>query len=150
MQPLYEALLNAFIIPPLSIEFVNFGITQGQLNYFTNKRLLHTTTIKQLGLIKNYIQLHPNSKGQDYIEQDIRLSSFNFFTKANCKSVVGKNKKVYQAYGQFLGIEHEMLLDYKADQAKNIIIFPDARQKKKEIPAIALGKLIQEKLIMFY
>ena len=36
LQPLYEALLNAFIIPPLPIEFVNFGITQGQLNYFTN------------------------------------------------------------------------------------------------------------------
>ena len=145
LLPLYEALLNAFIISSLPIEFVNFGITQGQLNYFTNKRFFHTSTLRQLNLIKNYIKLHPNICGQDYIEHEIRLSFFNFFTKANCKAVVGKNKEVYESYEQFLGLEKIMIKNKKADHKKKIIIFPDARQKKKEIPAILLCKLTEEK-----
>ncbi len=144
LQPLYEALYKAAIIPSLSIEFVDFGVTQGQFNFFTSKGLFHSDTLKQLNLIKKYIQLFPNTNGEDYVEQAIRLSAFNFLTRSTCKAVVGKNKNVYQAYHQFLNLEQEPTTLSANGTIERVLIFPDARQAKKEIPAVALQKLIQE------
>lgn len=144
LQPLYEALYKAAIIPSLSIEFVDFGISQGQLNFFTNKGLLHSDTLKQLSLIKNHFQLFPNSSDEDYVEQAIRLSAFNFFTRSKCKAVVGKDKSVYQAYHQFLNLEQEPTTLSTNDKIEKVLIFPDARQAKKEIPAVEMQKLIHE------
>lgn len=144
LQPLYEALSKAAVIPSLSIEFVDLGITQGQLNFFTNKGLLNSDTLKQLSLIKNYIRLFPNTSGEDYVEQAIRLSAFNFFTRSKCKAVVEKDKNVYQAYHQFLDLEQEQTALLTNDTREKILIFPDARQAKKEIPRIVLQKLIKE------
>ena len=148
LKPLYNALLSANAIPPIPVEFVDFGIHQGQINFFTNKHFFKNDTLKQLALIRTYLHHNPNSNGQDYIEQSIRLSGFNFMTQHNFKPIIQNKQAVYSAYTHFLNnkieednIDKLKLIAHKvlnANIQKQILITPDSRLQRKEIP---IGKI---------
>lgn len=132
LAPLYHALIAAAAIPPLSIEFIALGIQNGQLNFFTNKHLFSLGTIQQLNGLKSYIKANPNPDGVDWIEQDLRRSAFNGMVGHRFKAVVPAGAQVYQAYADWLSLSISNNEFSSMDEA-SILIFPDARLKKKEI-----------------
>ena len=131
LKPLYDALISRGCIPSRSIDFVDFGITGSQLNLFTNREFLSFDTFRQLAKIKKYIQSNPGSG--DFVEQSARLGLLNFFTGHSFKAIFETGAPVYEAYGlPALGLER------KGDK---VLILPDARLKKREIPDSILEKI---------
>ena len=139
LAPLYHALIASKALESLSIDFIDLGIQQGQLNFFTNKHLVSWDTVNQLSRLKSYIKANPNHNGIDWVEHPIRIELFNFLLGQNFKAVVSAKEKVYQAYDHWVGIEQvefqEAVLGDK--KSLNIVAIPDARLSKRVIqPAV--------------
>lgn len=131
LKPLYDALLSRACISPLSIEFVDFGITGSQLNLFTNKDFLGIDTLCQLSKIKNFTRKNPGFS--DFVEQSARLGLLNFCTGHSFQALFETGKPVYEAYG--------LTSRGLGEKKGNILIFPDARLKKREIPFAILAQI---------
>lgn len=131
LKPLYDALISRGCIPSRSIDFVDFGITGSQLNLFTNRGFLSFDTFRQLAKFKKYIQANPGSG--DFVEQSARLGLLNFFTGHSFKAFFETGAPVYAAYGL-----PELGLERKGDK---VLILPDARLKKREIPDSILARI---------
>jgi hypothetical protein len=136
LQPLYDAIKTFYPLEYLKIEFVNFELDKGQLRLFTNKHFLSLQTIKELRAIKNYIQKHPNQTGTDYVEQDKRIGLLNLFTGHSFQYILG-NQEVYKSYDRFFE-NTDSSSKIVASALKYIVLFPDSRLSKKDIPANVL------------
>jgi hypothetical protein len=147
LQPLYNALKKDINTKGLHIEFVNFQIDKGQLRLFTNKHFVSSNTIKELNSIQSYIKQNPNNTGTDYIEQNKRVGLLNLLTQHKFHPIVF-DKEVYLSYDQFFENEtfdQQVSSNKSLHQSTNnknetgdIIIFPDSRLAKKDIPANVL------------
>ena len=147
LQPLYDALRNDINTQGLHIEFVNFQIDKGQLRLFTNKHFLSSNTIKEINSIQSYIKQNPNNTGIDYIEQNKRMGLLNLLTQHKFQPIVF-DKEVYLSYDQFFENEtfdqqvssnkslHQST--YYKNESGDVVIFPDSRLAKKDIPANVL------------
>jgi len=162
LQPLYEELALVIDLTSIQIQFINFGITHTQLSLFTNKHILSLNTVKELKQIKNFVKQHPNQSGQDYLEQDKRIGLFNAINGLSFNSIISK-EPVYISYAKFFDIQdvkeveviHESredknsknledkVLDNKLNP-KKVLLFPDTRQAKKNIPSSLISKLENE------
>lgn len=131
LKPLYDALISRGCISPLSIDFVDFGITGSQLNLFTNKTFFSVDTFRQLSKIKQYVRANPGSI--DFVEQSARLGLLNFFTGHSFKAIFETGQPVYAAYG----LEAQELVR-KGDK---VLILPDARLPKRVIPSPILARI---------
>jgi hypothetical protein len=131
LKPLYEALLYRGCFSPRAISFVDFGISGSQLNLFTNRDFLRIDTFRQLSKIKKYISANPGYT--DFVEQSARLSLLNFCTSHSFQALFETGSPVYEAYG--------LLVQGVAKQGGNILIFPDARLQKREIPYSILAQI---------
>lgn len=143
---LYQALVETKSLDPISIEFIDLGMQYGQLNFFTNKQLFSLDTIKQLNRLKAFLKANPNQQGVDYIEQAIRLRPLNFILGSAFKAVVPKRANVYEAYAQWLGKAKQEQIHLIQD-SREVILFPDARLKKKVISDKFLSELVKKKEI---
>ena len=139
LEPLYDAIKIFYPLENIQIEFVNFGLDIGQLRLFTNKHFLSSQTIRELSAIKSYIQKHPNQTGIDYVEQDKRMGLFNLLIGNSFQYILGK-QEVYKSYDQFFENTDSSSI-IVAGALKNIIIFPDSRLSKKDIPASVLQNI---------
>ena len=162
LQPLYDELALVIDLTSIQIQFINFGITHTQLSLFTNKHLLSLNMLAELKHIKNFVKQNPNTEGRDYIEQDKRIGLFNAITGLSFKAIVSK-EPVYISYAKFfenqdikeVEVTHESrkdinskniegkVLDNKLN-AKKVLLFPDTRQAKKNIPSSLISKLENE------
>jgi hypothetical protein len=159
LQPLYQELALVINVSSLQIQFIDFGITNTQLSLFTNKHLLSINTLKELKKIKNFVKQNPNTDGTDYIEQDKRIGLFNAITGLNFNSIIS-NEPVYISYAKFFensainkevtkeegkaeNKESETLNNNKLN-SKKVLLFPDTRQAKKNIPSLLINKLENE------
>jgi hypothetical protein len=145
LQPLYQELALVIDLKSIQIEFIDFGIANTQLSLFTNKHLLSLNTFKELIEIKKFVKQNPNKEGQDYIEQDKRINLFNAITGLNFNSIISTDF-VYSTYSKFFensGIERETL-NYNKLNTKKVLLFPDTRQAKKNIPISLITKLENE------
>ncbi len=131
LKPLYDALLSRGCISPRSIDFVDFGITGSQLNLFTNKDFLGIDTLCQLSKIKKYTRENPGFS--DFVEQSARIGLLNFCTGHSFQALFETGKPVYEAYGL---PSHTL-----GEKKENILIFPDARLKKREIPSKVIAQI---------
>ena len=148
LQPLYEVLELVIDLKSIQIQFVDFGITHTQLSLFTNKHLLSLDTLTELKQIKKFVQQNPNQSGQDYLEQDKRIGLFNSITGLSFKAIVSK-EPVYISYAKFFDIqdikEVEVREESREDNnSKKVLLFPDTRQAKKNIPTSLISKLENE------
>ena len=148
LQPLYEVLELVIDLKSIQIQFVDFGITHTQLSLFTNKHLLSIDTLTELKQIKKFVKQNPNTQGIDYIEQDKRISLFNSITGLSFKAIVSK-EPVYISYAKFFDIqdikEVEVREESREDNnSKKVLLFPDTRQAKKNIPTSLISKLENE------
>ena len=130
--PLFEAINEVFDLSPLDIDFQDFGINQSLLNFFTDKQLFTFQTNRQIVKIKRYLKSNADKKYSDYLEQEKRLSVFNFLVNHKFKGIV-KKENIYKTYETFFNcIHHE--LKFEKIKIKNILILPDARTKIKTVP----------------
>ncbi len=132
LKPLYDAIKTFYPLENIQIEFVNFGLDIGQLRLFTNRNLLSLQTIKEASAIKCYIKKYTNNTGVDYVEQDKRIDLMNILTGHSFQYILGK-QEVYKSYGQFFENTDSSSI-IVAGALKNIVIFPDSRLSKKDIP----------------
>jgi ADP-heptose:LPS heptosyltransferase len=167
LQPLYQELALVINLSSIQIEFIDFGITNTQLSLFTNKHLLSINTLNELKQIKNFIKHNPNKEGQDYIEQDKRIGLFNAITGLDFNSIIS-TEPVYNSFAKFFensainkeiskekgkaenkleniqeNKESETLNNNKLN-SKKVLLFPDTRQAKKNIPSLLINKLENE------
>jgi len=170
LQPLYQGLELVIDLSSIQIQFIDFGITHTQLSLFTNKHLLSLDTLTELKQIKKFVQQNPNKEGQDYIEQDKRIGFFNAITGFSFKAIVSK-EPVYISYAKFFenlaikkdvskeegkaeNIEESKIENTQENKenetlnnklnAKKVLLFPDTRQAKKNIPSSLINKLENE------
>jgi ADP-heptose:LPS heptosyltransferase len=147
LQPLFNSLQKFVNFEAIQIEFVNFGIDKTLLRFFTNKFFFSPNCFKEIQSIKTYLKANPNSEGPDYIEQDKRISWFNFFVGKKFKYII-EDQKVYNTYDQFFEnstFEHLEILENKTiNSNKKLLIFPDSRLPAKNIPSDLLDKIIQD------
>jgi hypothetical protein len=162
LQPLYDELALVIDFTSIQIQFVNFGIANTQLSLFTNKHLISLNTVKELKQIKNFVKQNPNTKGTDYIEQDKRIGLFNTITGLDFNSIISK-EPVYISFEKFFensGIKKEIskeegkvenIQENKESEtlnnklnSKKVLLFPDTRQAKKNIPSTLINKLENE------
>jgi ADP-heptose:LPS heptosyltransferase len=167
LQPLYQELALVINVSSIQIEFIDFGITNTQLSLFTNKHLLSINMLNELKQIKNFIKHNPNKEGQDYIEQDKRIGLFNAITGLDFNSIIS-TEPVYTSFAKFFensalnkeiskekgkaenkleniqeNKESETLNNNKLN-SKKVLLFPDTRQAKKNIPISLINKLENE------
>ena len=147
LQPLFDALKKDINTQGLHIEFVNFQIDKGQLRLFTNKHFASSKTIKEVNSIQSYIKQNPNHTGIDYIEQNKRVGLLNLLSQHKFQPIVFE-KEVYASYDQFFDNDtfdqqvssnknlHEST--FHKNETEDIVIFPDSRLSKKDIPAKVL------------
>ena len=148
LQPLYQELALVINVSSIQIQFIDFGITNTQLSLFTNKHLLSLNTLKELKQIKNFVKQNPNKEGQDYIEQDKRIGLFNAITCLSFNSIIS-NEPVYISYAKFfenkeLQKEEGQVAENNKLNSKKVLLFPDTRQAKKNIPSSLINKLENE------
>jgi hypothetical protein len=148
LQPLYQELALVINVSSIQIQFIDFGITNTQLNLFTNKHLLSLNTLNELKQIKNFVKQNPNEEGQDYIEQDKRIGLFNAITGLNFNSIIS-TEPVYISYAKFfenkeLQKEEGQVAENNKLNSKKFLLFPDTRQAKKNIPSLLINKLEDE------
>jgi hypothetical protein len=148
LQPLYQELALVINVSSIQIQFVDFGIANTQLSLFTNKHLLSLNTIKELIQIKNFVKQNPNKEGQDYLEQDKRIGWFNVITGLRFQFIISKDL-VYTTYSNFFEIkniqrEEDQAKEYNQPNTKKVLLFPDTRQAKKNIPSSLINKLENE------
>ena len=148
LQPLYEELALVIDLTSIQIQFINFGITHTQLSLFTNKHLLSLNMLTELKQIKNFVKQNPNIEGTDYIEHDKRIGLFNAITGLSFNSIIS-TEPVYTSYAKFfenqdikdVEVTHESRED---NNSKKVLLFPDTRQAKKNIPSYLISKLENE------
>ena len=100
LQPLLISLQKFVNFEAVRIEFVDFGIDKTLLRFFTNKFFFSPNCFKEIQSIKTYLKGNPNSEGQDYIEQDKRITWFNFIVEKKFKHII-EDQKVYNTYDQY-------------------------------------------------
>jgi ADP-heptose:LPS heptosyltransferase len=142
LKPLYEAIVSVHILDGINIEFVDFGIDKRQLRLFTNKHFTSPQTFKEINAIKAFIQNHPNTTGVDYIEQDKRIGLFNFLTGQDFQFILDRSE-VYKVYDQFFENSTNPIA-IESTSLKNIVIFPDSRLTKKDIPSSIVERITKE------
>ena len=152
LQPLYEELALVIDLTSIQIQFINFGITHTQLSLFTNKHLLSLNMLNELKQIKNFVKQNPNTEVADYIEQDKRIGLFNAITGLSFNSILSKDP-VYISYAKFFDIqdinkelqkEEGQAAENNKLNSKKVLLFPDTRQAKKNIPSALINKLENE------
>ena len=148
LEPLYQELALVIDLSSIQIQFINFGITNTQLSLFTNKHLLSLNMLNELKQIKNFVKQNPNTEGTDFIEQDKRIGLFNAITGLSFNSIISK-EPVYISYAKFfenkeLQKEEGQAAENNKLNSKKVLLFPDTRQAKKNIPSFLISKLENE------
>jgi len=148
LEPLYQELALVINVSSIKIQFINFGVSNSQLSLFTNKHLLSINTLNELKQIKKFVKQNPNEEGQDYIEQDKRIGLFNAITGLDFNSIISTDS-VYSTYAKFfqnkeLQKEEGQVAENNKLNSKKVLLFPDTRQAKKNIPSTLIDKLENE------
>jgi len=130
-KPLYSALAKVIDLSSLQIEFQNFEINNAQLNLFTDRYLLDSSTIKQLKSIRKYFLKSSDENFEDYIEHNKRLKLFQFLKKS----------KVYNEYNLFFNPIFKEI-EFKIKNTGRILILPDARIQKRNLPQEIVQEII--------
>ena len=130
LKPLINALSTYIDLSSLQIQFVDFGITKSQLNLFTNRHLISSTTIRQITKLKQFVKNNPNTGGIDYLEQNNKLALLNLLLGHPFKSIV--NKRVYAEMGEFFKFTPS--IPPSNGTINKILIVPDARITDRRIP----------------
>ena len=142
LQPLFIAISEKINLTDLNIQFIDFGIQSSLLNFFTNKNFIKFSTILQLFKIKKFLNLNKNSQFVDFIEQNNKLILFQTLLLHNFKYIL-KGNNIYKEWDEFLNSKNKVNNYIKnLNLGDNILILPDARLKKRNIPETFLSQIV--------
>ena len=143
LQPLFIAISEKINLTNLNIQFIDFGIQSSLLNFFTNKNFIKFSTLKQMFKIKKFLNLNKNIEGVDFIEQKNKLILFQTIL-AHRFSYILKGNNIYKEWSEFL--DSTNIVNNKIKKVNfgdNILILPDARLKKRNIPETFLKQIVE-------
>lgn len=130
--PLYESLKDAIDCADLTIRFEDWNIHRSQLRLFTNRHLVHSDTIKELFLLRKFLQKKTKNDGLDFLDQNRRRKLLQLFTGKQFTPVV-KQGMVYDSFHDFFKTERQQIPTQIGPQA-SVLILPSARIKKRDLP----------------
>ena len=139
-KPLHTALAKVMDLAALQIEFQDFEINNAQLNLFTDRHLINIGTITQIKKIRKYLVENSNEAYTDYLEQARRIKLFEFLTKHSFEPIV-KKSRVYNEYTAFSNAVFEDI-EFKIKNTGRILILPDARIQKRNLPQEIVQEII--------
>lgn len=138
--PLYNAIPEQYKNANLQIEFVDWGIKSSMLGLYTNKRLVHPNSIKEVYKIKQWLQKQTATE-EWILEQDTRKKWLEVFAGRKFKHIsTGQN--IY-AQNAFFFQSTPIQIDYDPTKVKHILILPSARLAFRNIPT-SLIQTIQQ------
>jgi ADP-heptose:LPS heptosyltransferase len=140
LQPLFNSISEKINLSGLNIQFVDFGINSSLLNLFTNKNFLKFNTINQLVKIKKY--LNRSTEAIDFIEQKNKLGLFQILLSHNFKYIL-EGHNIYKEWDLFLNNNIGNQITKKLNSGNKILILPDARLMKRNIPEIFLNQIVR-------
>jgi hypothetical protein len=138
-EPLFKA-LNLTLPPNCLISFIDLNIRRNIMGCLTNRYLFSPNSIHELLLLKQYIK-HHSLTGHYYLEHKKRSWFMSFFCGYQFKNIIS-SQNVYQAYADFFSTSmHELEnISFNINQSNlKVLVIPNARQLKREIPSSILG-----------
>lgn len=146
LRPLYEAIEETGVLAHLpNIEFVDIGVRQGLLSFFTNRHFFSIHTIKELRALKALLQSIPQHNTL-FLEQDKRIGLIGWLTRKNFAVIHDGKTNIYKAYRDFLG--NDILVseveEVDIQPGFNLLIFPGSRKKEKQLPIYWVNQLINQ------
>ena len=140
LQPLFNSISEKINLSGLNIQFVDFGINSSLLNLFTNKNFLKFNTINQLFKIKKFLNLNTNTEVIDFIEKKNKLGLLKILLSHNFKYIL-EGHNIYKEWDLFLNNNIGNQITKKLNSGNKILILPDARLKKRNIPKSLLNHI---------
>ncbi len=129
--PLYNAIPDQYKNTNLQIEFVDWGINSSMFGLYTNKRLLHPNSIKEVKKIKQWLQKQTISD-EWILEQDTRKKWIETFVGRKFKHIVS-GQNIYEQNNYFFQSK-PIQIDYDPSKVQHILILPSARLAFRNIP----------------
>ena len=162
LQALYVAIKPYLANQNIPIQFVDLGIERPLYSAFTNRYLISKQSVKELRALKKMLE---NNKSIFYLEQSRRLLLLSLYTQQNFKSIHSSGN-IYYSYQQAFGSNLSFNVEFAYSNfqinatnnqnnfqrniaasdfpsAKNMLVFPDSRMQKKELPIGWLNELTQ-------
>ncbi|MEI8099273.1 MAG: glycosyltransferase family 9 protein [Sediminibacterium sp.] len=137
LQALYVAIKPYLANQNIPIQFVDLGIERPLFSAFTNRYLISKQSVKELRALKKMLE---NNKSIFYLEQSRRLLLLSLYTQQNFKSIHSSGN-IYYSYQHHFGNNHSVSIATDFPSAKNMLVFPDSRMQKKELPIGWLNEL---------
>jgi len=117
--------------------FEDFKIKNGILNLFTNKHFISLHTIIEIYAIKKYLK--KESLKNIFVEHTFKSKLLSVLAGFEFNSIY-KQGSVYESLDLFFQSSANVSSS-KANNFKNILIFPDSRKKEKEIDLLTLSNI---------
>jgi hypothetical protein len=137
LEPLHQSLFPFLTPAQQSVKFIDIGIEHQILSGFTDRYFFSKENIEELRNLKKQI----NGIGHLVLEQKRKAWLIKMvFMKAF--SIVHKQGNIYDSWGAFYGNSTENV-KHKV-RPKKVLIFPDSRLRRKEIPEKVLLQLEQQ------
>jgi ADP-heptose:LPS heptosyltransferase len=138
LEPLYRSMQEVSPDLNLHISFVNIGIKHKILGLFTYRHFFDPHSVKELLQLNHLLKVQRGNQ-EIYFEQKKRLWLINFFTRKKSYPIHTKGN-VYQSYcDRFNVVAEDMILKTDRSDHQKILILPESRLPRKEIPQ---GKVI--------
>lgn len=133
LEPLYRALQE--IIPglDLNIMFVDLGIRHKILGCFTNRYFFDPHTWVEISALRRYMIEHADDHACLF-EQQKRLWLINLLTRKTAVPI-HRTGNVYDSYCKKFQVEtQELCFPVNETNHHKVLILPDSRMKRKELP----------------
>ncbi|MDB5210581.1 MAG: hypothetical protein JWQ30_1408 [Sediminibacterium sp.] len=142
LEPLYKA-IPISLPPNVDLQFHDFRVRNNIFSCFTNKFIISLHTVRELHALRGYIRKNPFPPGVYYMEKSNRVFLPRLFTGYPFQCVVS-DQNVYEAYADFFRLSFDEPGKTSVDMHKhgmNILVIPDARQKKRNISDDIIKKI---------
>lgn len=134
LEPLYQSLLPFLSPAQCSVEFTDLGIQHHILSGFTNRYFFTRENIREL----KHLQQQMKGVSNILVEQNTRSWLIQLVCK-NKISPIHHGGNIYDSWAAYYG--NANLFKTEKSTLKKLLIFPDSRLKRKEIPEEVLVKL---------
>jgi hypothetical protein len=137
LEQLHQALFPLLSPAQQQIVFIDFGIEKHILSGFTHRYLFTKHNLKELKILQEQM----NGIDSIVLEQERRA----WLIKMACKrsiSTVHSSGNIYDSWATFF--DHKTSLQTVKRNYKTVLIFPDSRLRRKQIPEQVLLNLEQQ------
>ena len=145
LKPLHLALLPHVTAELPAINFISLDIQKGLLSFFTNKYIFSYKSFRELYKLRSYLRSISNEYNRNisfWVEQFRRKKIIARICGQPLRAIHTKStENIYQAYARFW---NKRILPVQLPLTPtNIIVFPDSRLAKKQLPDTLVEQVVQ-------